>query len=246
MVDVRLRSIRVRSAVFAPIGDPGRAQRVEQRLEAAIQSGMLADGEKLPSEAELAAKLGVATVTAREALNSLRERGLITTLRGRAGGSFVKRPPRSDAALEKRLGEMSRVDLYDRFTVYSVLLSSCAELAAERSDAFDVEELRSLLPDEGSDDVDLVRHLHSEMVLDLAAMTQSARLLREIMSAETELGPLARLPLSTAEGRKKGRERTVEIIDAVEAHDCDTARKKMQGTLRLTLEYLARRQAELR
>ena len=51
---------RSRSAIFAPLGDVGRAQRVEQRLADAIRSGLLTDGERLPSEQELAAMLGVA------------------------------------------------------------------------------------------------------------------------------------------------------------------------------------------
>lgn len=92
MAAVRHRSTRARTAVFAPINNLGRAVRVEQRLANAIWSGLLRDGEKLPSESELAAMLGVATVTAREALISLRAQGLVTTVRGRGGGSFVTRP----------------------------------------------------------------------------------------------------------------------------------------------------------
>ncbi|RYJ04142.1 MAG: GntR family transcriptional regulator, partial [Actinomycetales bacterium] len=63
MATVRRPATRARTAVFAPIGDAGRAVRVEQRLEQAIRSGILSDGERLPSEPELAAMPGVATVT---------------------------------------------------------------------------------------------------------------------------------------------------------------------------------------
>jgi len=71
-----------RAAIFAPIGDEGRALLVERRLAEAIRSGMLVDGERLPSESELAHLFGVALVTAREALVALREQGLVTTVRG--------------------------------------------------------------------------------------------------------------------------------------------------------------------
>ena len=54
--------------------------------------GLLAAGEQLPGETELAGQLGVSTVTLREALMALRQQGLVTTRRGRGGGSFVALP----------------------------------------------------------------------------------------------------------------------------------------------------------
>ena len=135
---------RARAAIFAPIGDEGRAARVENRLAEAIRSGVLAHGERLPSEPELAQMLGVATVTAREALVALRARGLVVTTRGRGGGSFVRAPESADL-VEDRLAAMSRIELRDRATVYLVVLTGCAEIAAERTDPDEVEDLRDLL-----------------------------------------------------------------------------------------------------
>ncbi|MEZ5190030.1 MAG: winged helix-turn-helix domain-containing protein [Schumannella sp.] len=77
------------AVVFAPLDGSGRAELVERRLTDAIVLGLLADGERLPSESDMAKRLGVATVTAREALESLRLKGLVETRRGRDGGSFV-------------------------------------------------------------------------------------------------------------------------------------------------------------
>ena len=83
-------SSRLRNAAFAPIGDEGRAELVETRLLRAISSGDFIEGDRLPSENELAQLFGVAVVTVREALGSLRHRGVIETRRGRNGGSFVR------------------------------------------------------------------------------------------------------------------------------------------------------------
>ena len=93
-----------RSVVFAPLDATGRAELVARRLSDAIISGLLHDGEKLPSEADLARSMGVALVTAREALEVLRVNSLVETRRGREGGSFVTYD--KDAArrvLEQRL-----------------------------------------------------------------------------------------------------------------------------------------------
>lgn len=66
--------------------------RIEQWLAGAIGRGALADGDRLPPEAELAATLGVSRMTLRQALGALEARGLVERKRGRAGGTFVTRP----------------------------------------------------------------------------------------------------------------------------------------------------------
>src|SRR5262245_49335985 len=86
-----------RSAMFAPLDQTGRAEAVTARLVDAITLGLLVDAERLPSEAELATRLGVSTVTVREALVALRQRGLVETRRGRGGGSFVRAPAEASA-----------------------------------------------------------------------------------------------------------------------------------------------------
>lgn len=242
-----MRRSGARSAIFAPLGDPGRALRVEQRLGEAIRAGLLADGERLPSEPELAQMLGVATVTAREALVALRAQGLVTTVRGRGGGSFVTRPKNlDDSALVERLTQMSRVELHDRGTMYAVLLAGCAELAAERADKADAEDLRELVLDPEEPDVGRWRHVDAELHLSLAALTQSARMTREVVRVEADFGAVLRLPLADADFRAGVRERQLELADAIEAHDADAARRCMRTHLDRSLERLAEVHAGVR
>src|SRR4051794_40852798 len=109
MTEVRRHGSRARGAIFARLGDVGRAGQVEQRLTEAIRSGVLGEGERLPSEPELAAMLGVAVVTVREALTGLRAEGLVTTSRGRGGGTFVAAGAAADeGGLAQRLGPVWR------------------------------------------------------------------------------------------------------------------------------------------
>src|SRR4051794_23056522 len=155
MAEVRRHGSRALSAIFAPLSDIGRAGQVERRLTEAIRSGVLVEGERLPSEPELAAMLGVAVVTVREALIGLRAQGLVTTTRGRGGGTFVAAGATADEeALAERLGSMSRSELQDRATQYVLVLAGCAEIAAERADAAEAESLRSLLPPPDGGDAD--------------------------------------------------------------------------------------------
>src|SRR5690349_24686333 len=59
------------------------------RLAQAIKLGLVAEGERLPAERELAERLRVSRVTLREAIRALREAGYLESRRGRSGGTFV-------------------------------------------------------------------------------------------------------------------------------------------------------------
>jgi len=56
-------------------------------MRAAIRTGELAPGERLPSGRELATQYGVALMTIQKALATLRDEGLVHSYRGR--GTFV-------------------------------------------------------------------------------------------------------------------------------------------------------------
>jgi DNA-binding FadR family transcriptional regulator len=245
MAEVRRHGSRARSAIFTPLGDVGRAGQVERRLTEAIRSGVLVEGERLPSEPELAAMLGVAVVTVREALVGLRSHGLVTTTRGRGGGTIVAAGAAADEdALAERLGSMSRAELHDRATQYVLVLAGCAELAAERADGADAAALRGLLADPEAD-VGAWRHADAELWLSVAALTQSARVTREVVRLEADFGTIVRIPLSHEEARSAARAAHEALLDAIEQGDAEAARRCARGHLQDTLDRVARTQAEV-
>jgi GntR family transcriptional regulator len=63
--------------------------QIQQRLTEQIRTGELKPGDLVPSEQEIAARLGVSRMTARQALKSLCVRGLAYSQRGK--GTFVSR-----------------------------------------------------------------------------------------------------------------------------------------------------------
>jgi len=67
-------------------------EQVADQLMTMINSGELKPGDRLPSEAELAADFGVSRTTVREALRILATRNLIHTRKGMAGGHFIVEP----------------------------------------------------------------------------------------------------------------------------------------------------------
>lgn len=70
----------------------GNKGRLISIFEEAIRNGVLADGERLPTEREVADATGLSRNTVRDAFSRLTERGLIARQVGR--GTFVNRAPR--------------------------------------------------------------------------------------------------------------------------------------------------------
>ncbi len=66
--------------------------QIEDWLAEAIAAQRLRSGDRLPTEHELAAWLGVSRMTLRHALGELAQRGLVTRAVGRNGGTFVAEP----------------------------------------------------------------------------------------------------------------------------------------------------------
>jgi LacI family transcriptional regulator len=82
-------------------------QRIAAELEQAAASGALPPGSRLPSELELARRHGVSRGTVRQALTTLRHRGVITAVPGK--GSFVRAPEPAPATRRARTGTVGVV-----------------------------------------------------------------------------------------------------------------------------------------
>lgn len=205
-----------RSVVFAPLDGAGRAELVEQRLTDAIISGVLHDGEKLPSESELSRSLGVALVTAREALEGLRTHGLVRTRRGRDGGSFVTYD--RDAAtrlLDQRLQGHSRIELRDLALHAAAIAGSAAEAAADRASEEDLESLRELHDGADLSTAGGARRAAGRFQLEVAAISQSPRLVREEVRLQAEAGPLLWLCLREPAARERQARAHAQVIAAM-------------------------------
>lgn len=235
-----------RAAIFAPLDGAGKAARVTQRLTDAIALGILRNGERLPSESELARQFGVATVTAREALEALRARGLVETRRGRDGGSFVTSVGDGHGRLQdERLLGISRVQLRDMGVHYAAIAGMAAELAADRATDDDVENLRRLVETFDSTGEGASRRGQGTFGLEVAALSQSARLVREELRLQAEFGPLLWLCLRNPDYRDRCRVIQRDIVAAIESQDGQSARRLTVGQVSDAIEWLIETKAIL-
>ena len=130
----------------SPLARLSAAEAVFNAIRGDIQSGTLAVGAKLSSEAALASQYGVSRSVIREALRSCTALGLTLTKTGR--GTFVVA---DHVANDLVLGQFSARDLTEARPHIEV---PAAGLAAERRTAEDLEILRGMMGVHGSERTD--------------------------------------------------------------------------------------------
>lgn len=226
--------------VFAAIETGSTANAVTQRLRTAIGLGLLADGERLPREFDLADQLGVTAFSLREALSTLRSQGLLETKRGRNGGSFVRRPEGlfHSVAVEE-LARLSVGALRDISDWDWTLLSVTAHHGALRASATNVQRLHTYSRRLAlATSPEAAANAGSRFHLELAAATQSVRLSTAQIAHQSDHGWMHALLLEDGEDRERAANRLVAIADAVERRDATAAREVAEESAEASMHQL--------
>lgn len=237
--EVGLTTVTIRAILSADTDATSRADQIAQRLGQAIRLGLILDGEQLPSESDLARRLGVAPVTLREALATLRARGLVVTQRGRNGGTLAHMPVDIDIALAPpRLAEFSMQDLRELCDHRRAISGMAASLAAERAvpeeiDALNVQIQRLRAAQNPVDR----RRADAQLSVVIAAASQSTRLTHEEQQFRVEIGDLLWQPLSEGELAESIRSREV-VVDAISHHAPERARARVEASILRDTERL--------
>lgn len=161
------------------------AEALAGALRRRIMLGGFTFGSKLPTERDLALGLGVSRNTVRQAMRILAADGLISTSRGRKGGSVVERPtvpPRS----RREIAAAWRQSIDDAYRFRLATEPLAARWAAERSTAQQREELAWLVRQD-STDLASYHQLDSRFHLLVAEMAGHDVLLESITRAREEM-----------------------------------------------------------
>lgn len=202
-----------------------------------IESGELAPGQRLPTEQEIVATTGVSRTVVREALASLRARGLITTRQGL--GAFVA------AEASSRPFQIVPRDIETIDEVLRVLelrmgveVEAAGLAAARRSDA-DLERMRACLAaldaaiDAGESGAGEDSRFH-RTVLAATANDKFTRLFDAFGDAMiprqwADLDGMS--PADQKRYRTRMQTEHRSILAAIEARDADAARRAMRSHL---------------
>ena len=220
----------VQSQVFRPLPDVLRSEAIVERLTTAITLGLLRQGEQLPVENQLTAMFGVATATVRDALQSLRDQGIIETRRGRSGGTFIVGTPVSNsAALEKRLVGLSMAELRDLSDEQASNGMAAVRLAAERSSTRDIERLESIASLVATaDSAAACVRADSRFHIEIAVLAQSERLMQTEMRLLSESVEILWSVLDWKADREWAAADHLAIVKALREGDIDAAQSAVR------------------
>jgi GntR family transcriptional regulator, transcriptional repressor for pyruvate dehydrogenase complex len=237
------------SDALRPVGSRSTADEVAEQIRALIHRGELASGDRLPAERELAAQLGVARLTLREALSALQEEGYLVARRGATGGTFVTDLQRPRDRWVLRMRE-DLADLEDIIEFRIAVERRAAKLACRRRTRADLAELRdSVAFLESARDIATFRSADAQFHACVARAARSPRLAQAVGEARGELflptDFLDYRPAVATTSREHGA-----IVEAIRLRDADLAadlvERHIEGTRVWLRRYVTRRARALR
>ncbi|MCC3778214.1 FadR/GntR family transcriptional regulator [Streptomyces sp. UNOB3_S3] len=235
------------SPVLRPVrAGNGFEETLEQILQI-IRLGLVAEGERLPAERELAERLRVSRVTLREVLKVLADQGLVESRRGRYGGTFVL--PRPATAGEDELRRrLAGVDVEDVLRFREVLEVGAAGLCAAHGTAGagageGAARLRAVLA--ATHDAPLADYRRRDTLfhLTVAELSGSPTLAAQYAAVRATVNDLLDcIPLLVRNLEHSQRQHTA-LVEAMLDGDADGAREVMRehchGTAALLRGFLA-------
>jgi len=148
--------------VFEVIRKNTAPEMVVEQLLRKIRSGEIPAGSRLPSQRDLALSFGVGRSSIREALNALAVMGHLDVQQGR--GTFVAaKLPGSDPSLQKLKAALKAGSLLDIIELRETLECKAAELAAERIESRQLNQLKQALQEMEESPDDYRRFFKSDL-----------------------------------------------------------------------------------
>lgn len=226
----------VTDALFRPVRNGNAFEDTVARLLQTVRLGIVAPGEALPAERDLATRFSVSRDTVREAIKSLSDAGYLVSRRGRYGGTFVTEslPAASSSAV------LTAEEIDDVLGLREILEVGAARAAAARSlSASDRETLWARYKEVAAASVDDYRRIDSRLHLTIGELVGTPSLVTLLADNRTAVNDLLdRIPLLTP-NIEHSNDQHEAIVVAILTGDADRAAEA-------TLEHLAGTAALLR
>lgn len=183
--------VEVDDALFRPVRTGNAFEETVERLLRAIKLGVVAVGDRLPAERDLAARLGVARATLRDAIHALAEAGYVSSRRGRYGGTFVTEPPPPRTSTRPTDLAHLAEGLSDALILRQAVEAGAAEAAAERTlTPAQRRHLADRLAETTCADLPEYRRKDSRLHLAIAEVTGSASLTTAVADVRMRINEL--------------------------------------------------------
>lgn len=218
--DVVLRSVRGHHAFEGCVG----------QLATAIRLGVYPFGSPLPTERDLAERMGVSRATLREAIAALRQAGMVQTTRGRGGGTVVSYRPEAPAKGGSPGLADRKEELLDSLTFRRVVEPGACYVAAGRSlTASERMMLTTALAEvDHAEDPAAHRQADSRLHLAIASVTASPMTISSVTEVQAYLHDMLQaIPVLEVNIEHSNRQHRA-IVEAILAGEATKARRAME------------------
>ncbi len=208
-------------------------EQIVQQIEESILKGALKEGDQLPAERELAQQFGVSRTAVREAVKTLREKGLVEAYPGR--GTFITNG--TSQAIRQSLDLMIKIGQPDGSLqlaeVRTILEPEIAALAATRIEEQHLAMMREAIGVMESALKDPDAYIEADLDFHLALAEAAANpLILSLLDSIVGLLREQRLGIFYVEGGpERGQFHHKRILEAVEKRDAEKARAAMKEHL---------------
>jgi GntR family transcriptional repressor for pyruvate dehydrogenase complex len=211
-------------------------EQVAHAIRDQVFSGGLAEGERLPSEREMAERFGVSRVVVREAIRTLELAGILRVQKGAGGGTFVCADYNKPLVLSvHNLLDGGAITLDHLFELRLLLEAPAAERAARAGGPAGLARLREALElsQQAAGDPQALRQANLEFHRRLVAMAENPLLsaLCETVLAILVQSLEGRLSHETSLAVLEHHERIVEAVAAGRAAEARRLTEQDLGEL---------------
>src|ERR1700687_1693288 len=212
-------------------------EQIVQQVEDSILKGQLKPGDQLPAERDLAQRFGVSRTAVREAVKTLREKGLVEAYSGR--GTFVTNG--TSQTIRQSLDLMIRVNQQEGSShlaeLRMVLEPEIAALAAPRIEVQLLSTMREAVAvmDRNLRDPDAYVEADLDFHLALAEAAGNPLILSLLDSIVGLLREQRSRIFNVNGGPERGQYHHKRILAAIEQRDAEAAREAMRAHLQQVL-----------
>ena len=201
---------------------------VEETLEQLyqlIKEKKLHQGDKLPSEREMADNLGISRSSLREAISSLQSMGVLKVVHG--SGIVINDNVLSDTFLRplKFLMALEAIEPYELYESRLIIEGQCSRLAAEKATQEDIDEMKKIFHEMELSADDKDRGIELELLFHekVASSARQKIMLVMLLSVKELLRDTMKMTVPRLGVSNETLDSHRELIDAIERKDGDAA-----------------------
>src|ERR1700677_1229454 len=226
------------SPVYKVVRTSRLYEQIVQQIEESVLNGSLKPGDQLPAERELAQRLGVSRTAVREAVKTLREKGLVEAYSGR--GTFIT--DGTSQAARQSFDLMVKIGQQDGSTHLAelrlILEPGIAALAAARVQEPELVTMREAVATMDRSQRDPAAYIEADLDFHLALAEAAANpLILSLIDSIVGLLREQRIKIFNIEGGpQRGQYHHARILSAIERRDAEASRAAMRDHLQQVRE----------